>query len=247
MPGAWCVVFGAWRGACWPAVGCVGVCVRGVLWVAYTRFWGVVLWRGWRFAAVLVGALIRDRLWYGCCMFIDCVECGSRFEAAGGRGRSPRFCGATCRKRASRRRADVKRVLVERVGDRWVRAVGKRPVMVDGSPASSTNSATWSSFDAVQSGFGDGLGLMCGGGVACLDLDNAVEGGRLKPWAREAVDALKFPVLFTELSMSGRGVHVFVAAPEGRGSSRAVGDGRVEWFPRGRFIRMTFQELRLRG
>ena len=211
------------------------------------RFWGVSFTGGVGFTAVLVGALIRDRLWYARCMFIDCVECGSRFEAAGGRGRSPRFCGATCRKRASRRRAGAKRVFVEHVGDRWVRARGKEPFQPSGRRASSTDSGTWSSFGDVQSGFGDGLGLMCGGGVACLDLDNAVEGGRLKSWAREAVDALAFPVLFVELSMSGRGVHVFVEAPEGRGSSRAVGDGRVEWFPRGRFIRVTFQEFDLRG
>ena len=207
------------------------------------RFWGVVLWRGWRFAAVLVGALIRDRLWYGCCMFIDCVECGSRFEAAGGRGRSPRFCGATCRKRASRRRADVKRVFVERVGDRWVRAVGKRPVMVDGSPASSTNPATWSSFDAVQRGAGDGFGVMLGGGLGCYDLDHVIEGGVLVSWAREFIERIPEQVLFMETSVSGTGVHVFVEAAEGRGSRR---DG-VERYTRSRFIRMTFQELRLRG
>lgn len=176
-------------------------------------------------------------------MFIDCVECGSRFKAAGGRGRSPRFCGATCRKRASRRSADVKRVFVERVGDRWVRAVGKRPVMVDGSPASSTNPATWSSFNAVQRGAGDGFGVMLGGGLGCYDLDQVVEGGVLASWAREFIESIPERVLFMETSMSGTGVHVFVEAVEGRGSRR---DG-VERYTRSRFIRMTFQELRLRG
>ena len=204
------------------------------------RFWGFVLWRGRRFAAALVRALIRDRLWYTRCMFIDCVECGSRFEAAGRRGRSPRFCGATCRKRASRRRADVKRVFVERVGDRWVRARGKRPVMVDGSPASSTNPATWSSFDVVQRGAGDGFGVMLGGGLGCYDLDGCFdESGRLSSSARDFVRSIPEPVLMVELSMSGRGLHVFVEASEGPGSRR----GGVERYTKSRFIRTTFFEV----
>lgn len=192
---------------------------------------------------MLVGALIRDRLWYDGLMFMECVECGVGFEARGRRGRSPRFCGATCRKRASRRRSDVGRVFVERVGDRWVRAVGKRPVMPDGSSASSTDASTWSSFDAVQAGAGDGLGVMLGGGLGCYDLDHVIVGGRLESWAREFIENIPEPVLFMETSMSGTGIHVFVEAAEGRGSRR---DG-VERYTMSRFIRMTFREFSLRG
>lgn len=179
-------------------------------------------------------------------MNLICEQCGECFESAGARGRTPTFCSAACKQKAYRaRRAGVKRLQALSVG-RWVRAVGKRPVMVDGSAASSANPATWASFAEVQSGAGDGFGVMMGGGVACLDLDNALDdGGGLKPWARLAVESLPCPVIYSEVSLSGRGVHVFVEAPEGRGSSRVVGDGRVEWFPSGRFIRCTFNEFKL--
>lgn len=81
--------------------------------------------------------------------------------------------------------------------------------------------------------------MMLGGGLACYDLDNALEGEELKPWARDILDGITERVLFTEVSVSGEGLHVFAEAPEGRGSRRAVGDGGVEFYSRGRFIRTT--------
>ena len=114
--------------------------------------------------------------------------------------------------------------------------------MVDGSPASSTDPSTWSSHTAVvASNVGDGLGVMLGGGLACLDLDDCFEGGRLAGWARTAVGSLEGPVLLAERSMSGRGLHVFHECPEGPGRSR----GRVEHYSRERFIRVTFDEVPL--
>ena len=80
---------------------------------------------------------------------------------------------------------------------------------------------------------------MLGNGLACYDLDHALADGQLKPWARDILDRITEPVLFTEVSVSGEGLHVFVEAPEGRGSRRAVGDGGVEFYSRGRFIRVT--------
>lgn len=121
--------------------------------------------------------------------------------------------------------------------DRWVRADGKRPIMPDGSPASSTDAGTWSAFPEVISGEGDGFGFMLGGGVGCYDLDHALDDGVLKPWAREVVDAISEPVLHVEKSVSGEGLHVFVEAAECRGWRRPVGDGCVERYTRARFIR----------
>ena len=109
--------------------------------------------------------------------------------------------------------------------------------MPSGAPASSTNPATWSSFDEVQSGAGDGFGVMLGGGLGCYDLDNALEGGVLKLWAREVVAAISEPILYVERSVSGRGLHVFVELAEQRGTRRSVGDGAVEKYSYGRFIR----------
>jgi primase-polymerase (primpol)-like protein len=70
-----------------------------------------------------------------------------------------------------------------------------------------------------------------------------IEGGALASWAREFIEHIPERVLFMETSVSGTGVHVFVEAAEARGSRR----GQVEKYSKSRFIRMTFQELRLRG
>ena len=118
-----------------------------------------------------------------------------------------------------------------------MRADGKRPIMSSGAPASSTNSATWSSFDEVQSGAGDGFGVMLGDGLGCYDLDNALEDGVLKPWAREVVAAISETIIYVERSVSGCGLHVFVELAEQKGSRHVVGDGSVEKYSYGRFIR----------
>lgn len=80
---------------------------------------------------------------------------------------------------------------------------------------------------------------MLGGGLGCYDLDHALDGGELKPWAREVLAGIAEHILFAEVSVSGEGLHVFVEAPEGPGSRRAVGDGGVERYTRERFIRVT--------
>lgn len=168
-----------------------------------------------------------------------CERCGDLIEIRS--GRVPRFCSGRCRQAAYRARRRAVDALTSVGGDRWTRADGKRPITVAGRAASSTDPSTWSSFAEVQaSTAGDGFGVMLGGGhLACHDLDHALDGGVLKPWAREVLDGITEPVLFTEVSMSGEGLHVFVDAPEGPGSKRKVGDGGHEFYSRGRFIRTT--------
>lgn len=149
------------------------------------------------------------------------------------RGPSPRSCSSRCRVAAHRAR---KRRFPARLTDevRWVRAQGKRPICPDGRPASSTDPTTWSTFAEVQSGAGDGFGVMLGGGLACHDLDDCIVGEQLAPWADEALAGTEHP-LFVERSVSGSGLHVFVEAPEGVGWRR---DGH-EFYSRARFIRVT--------
>lgn len=171
-------------------------------------------------------------------MFIVCVECGSRFESVGSRGRSPRFCGATCRKRAQRRREVGVKRFHELASGRWACADVKRPVMVDGSPASSTNADTWASFDVVKMS-GRAFGVMLGNGLGCVDLDHCFTNGVLESWAVDAIRAVEKP-LFIERSMSGEGLHVFCELPEARGTSVKHDNGAVETFSRARFIRTTF-------
>lgn len=86
---------------------------------------------------------------------------------------------------------------------------------------------------------------MLGGGLACHDLDHALVGGELKPWAREVVESITEPVLFAEVSVSGEGLHLFVEAPEGPGRRRSVGDGGHEFYSRARFIRTTLRKFNM--
>lgn len=116
---------------------------------------------------------------------------------------------------------------------RWARCDGKRPIMPDGSPASSTNSDTWSSFAAVQSGAGDGFGFMLGDGFGCIDLDNCLVGGVANDGARKL---LRFNRgAFVERSVSGRGLHIFGWRGEAPGVKRCG----FEVYSFGRFIRTT--------
>ncbi|MCQ9367352.1 hypothetical protein NQ036_03705 [Brevibacterium sp. 91QC2O2] len=172
-------------------------------------------------------------------------ECGKDIAPAG-RGRIPRYCSNACRQRAYRaRRAAGPQALPERMTSRarWTRAAGKRPLTVRGRPASSTNSWTWTTFDQVQDGPGDGYGIMLGGGLACWDLDHCIDdAGALAAWAADLLAGIPDPV-WAEVSLSGRGLHIFVEAPEARGRR----DGNIEYYSRARFIRVTGNPWRKHG
>ena len=165
---------------------------------------------------------------------LSCQQCSAHIEIK--HGRRPKFCSGKCRQRAHReRRSQIERLKSLSV-ERWVRASGKRPVMVDGSAASSTNPATWASFAEVQSGAGDGFGVVLdGSGLGCFDFDNCFDGGVLKPAVRDFITGIAYPIVYVERSVSGNGLHVFVEAEKQRGFRR---DG-VEFYSWGRFIRTT--------
>lgn len=154
-----------------------------------------------------------------------------------------RFCSTRCRVAAHRR---VK-LPARMVGaDRWLRrTASKRPVTVSGRPGSPTDPSTWSSYvEAVRSSVGAGLGFALGDGVGCYDLDHCVEGGVVEGWAVEFVRSIPEPVLFTELSQSGTGVHVFFEGDEGPG--RKIRDGRnIERYTVGRYIAVTGDYLKV--
>ena len=113
---------------------------------------------------------------------------------------------------------------------RWVRADGKRPIMCDGSPASSTDPDTWASYpEVMRSKAGDGYGIMLGDGLACWDFDHV----DLTSPPAKALELLP-DAIYAEVSSSGHGLHVFVESSES--SFRRAG---VEFYSRSRFIRMT--------
>lgn len=167
---------------------------------------------------------------------MQCLNCG-RDVPQKSKGPARRTCSARCRQAVSRRRRQQPIPAAMTDAPRWVRADGKRPVTPSGAPASSTNPSTWCLFDEVQRGAGDGFGVMLGGGLGCYDLDNALEDGVVKPWAREVIKAIAEPIIYVERSVSGRGLHVFIELAERKGTRRAVGDGSVEKYSYGRFIR----------
>lgn len=126
-------------------------------------------------------------------------------------------------------------------GRRWVRAAGKRPIRIDGSPASSTDPTTWATRDEVRaSTAGDGLGVMLGGGLGCYDLDHCTIEA-----AKAFAATIPEPILCAERSMSGDGLHIFVRAPEARGWKRVIDGLSVERYTRERFIRVTGERVDL--
>ena len=159
-----------------------------------------------------------------------------------------RFCGATCRKRTSRARiaARQEQVAAEqqarvpselRSRPRWVRHRDKVPMRTDGRFASVNDPSSWADFAAAcASRTGDGIGfvLTAGDGFVVVDLDHAVEDGRILPWAQRIVDAL--PPTYMERGRSGTGLHLWFrgAVPAGRRIRR--GELAVEVYSDRRYI-----------
>ena len=124
----------------------------------------------------------------------------------------------------------------------WVRRGGKRPVTIKGRAASSTDSSTWSTFNAAMaSSVGDGFGIMMGDGLACWDLDHCIIGDEVSDSAVKVMRSITEPIIYAERSMSGDGLHVFVESHATRGHRR----GGVEFYPTGRFIALTGDTFRL--
>lgn len=176
------------------------------------------------------------------------------------RGPSPTYCSGSCRQKAYRlrRRAESASVVAEaeeilrgavdpipaelRERDRWVRWVltkdgRKLPLRADRSrAASSTDPRTWTSYaEARDSAVGTGVGFVLGDGVGCIDLDDALDadGNVISAVAHAVLRAN--PGAWVEVSMSGRGLHVFGLLDEAPGRRRPG----IEIYSRARFIALT--------
>ena len=94
----------------------------------------------------------------------------------------------------------------------------------------------------MAGGVGDGVGFVLNGdGVMCVDLDGCVEDGVPSEWAQNIL--AMFPGAAVEVSLSGRGLHVWGVGPN---VSRVVDvfGGRVEVYADKRYIAMTGRWLR---
>jgi primase-polymerase (primpol)-like protein len=127
----------------------------------------------------------------------------------------------------------------------WVEARGKyskKPISPhDGGDGSSTNPATWGSFDqavaAVQRLRLDGVGFaLCEDDpFTAIDLDGCrnPETGEIEPWARDIVQRFGS---YTEVSPSGSGLHIIVAGMIPVSGRRS---GQIEVYHSGRYITVT--------
>jgi primase-polymerase (primpol)-like protein len=126
----------------------------------------------------------------------------------------------------------------------WVRHTGRKvPLSVVGGKAtvaSSTAPDTWTTYrsaDRSTAGVGLGFVLSANDRLVCIDLDHAIEGDELKPWARAIVDCL--PQTYIEVSPSGQGLHVWGYGKVGRGRRIRRGEAAIEVYDQGRYICMT--------
>ncbi|MEW2257245.1 DNA primase [Streptomyces sp. NPDC047869] len=134
-----------------------------------------------------------------------------------------------------------------RTRDRWVRhSATKVPLTTAGTAASSTDPRTWTSYrEAAASTAGVGVGFVLDGdGVACLDLDHALNtDGTPKPWAADILR--RAGATYVEVSRSGSGLHVFGYAEVRQGRRiRREGGYCVEAYGAGRFIAVTGRRFR---
>lgn len=171
-----------------------------------------------------------------------CEHCGGSVTMPA-RGRTPKYCTSRCRVAAHRARrlpAEMQEL------HRWVRFRNvqvsatrstRKPIMVNGRSASSTNPRTWTSLEeARKSTVGEGLGFVLGDGIGGIDLDHCIVDGVLAPWAQEVVD--RCPPTYIEVSPSGTGLHIYGLIPAGRGRGQHGRDG-IEFYSTGRYFTVT--------
>lgn len=110
-------------------------------------------------------------------------------------------------------------------------------------PASSTNPATWSSFEeavgAVRDGYYDYIGFVFNdNGIVGIDLDDAMPYGIASPLATEIGHLCSS---YTEISRSGTGLHIFVKGDiPFKGRNNLAG---IEMYKTARFFIMTGEVL----
>lgn len=124
-----------------------------------------------------------------------------------------------------------------------------------GNAASSTDQETWASFAAAINAFegsrngryaGVGFVLTVWGPYCGIDLDYCIdESGRIHPNAQKIIDRLNS---YTEISPSGRGVHIFIKGRKqkriGKDCQTALeGMKKVEVYDRDRYFTMTGRHL----
>jgi hypothetical protein len=121
----------------------------------------------------------------------------------------------------------------------------KVPYCPDGQHASTTDPATWCSFEEARAAYAtgrfDGVGFVFAADdpFVGIDLDGCRDpaNGELVPWALETVERF---ATYTEVSPSGRGVHLILVGALPPGARKR---GPVECYEQGRYFTVTARSL----
>jgi len=125
----------------------------------------------------------------------------------------------------------------------------KVPYRIDGKKASPTNPNDWTDFATACRAFdpekysGLGFVLTKEDGIVCIDLDNCIgEDGQICDEAKHIVRMLNS---WTEISQSGKGLHIFIRAKKPTDKSKATPRTfkSLEIYDNARFIAMTGNHL----
>ncbi|EDK34957.1 phage/plasmid primase, P4 family [Clostridium kluyveri] len=117
----------------------------------------------------------------------------------------------------------------------------KIPYQIDGKMASSTNPDTWNTFSKVVETYNhmgkySGIGFMFqDSGIVGIDIDDCVKDGEISEKAAYIIDTLDS---YTELSQSGKGVHVLAYGYIPRAVKR-----EIEMYNTGRYFALTGDSL----
>jgi len=108
-------------------------------------------------------------------------------------------------------------------------------------PAKSGVPGTWGAFEnaerCVSMGLARGIGYeFAGQGIYGVDLDGVLVNGGIAPQAREIVEGLNS---YTEISPSGRGLHIFVTADNANITRHRKQGGFVEIYTDARYFTVT--------
>src|SRR5699024_3169242 len=182
---------------------------------------------------------------------MTCEQCGGKVAVPERQGRPARFCSNACRQRAYRaRRSGVPACMRERV--RWVRWVErarrgkttKVPLDLAGRDLDVRDSRRWVSFeDARRSWVGTGVGIVLGGVLGGVDLNDCVVGGVIADWAERWCCGCREDAVLIERWVSGRGVDIFLPLAEALGRRIRHGVENVEISSRGRYVAVTVDRL----
>lgn len=114
----------------------------------------------------------------------------------------------------------------------------KFPFQINGQPAKSNDSRTWTHFFNVRNV--EYLAFFFNSDYTGLDFDHVIHNGIIEDWVLS--DFIKPIGSYTEISVSGTGIHIIVKGPKprGLGSKILLQDGHsIEIYDSGRFFLLT--------